>query len=52
MSNAYTYLKYIFETKEDNEAFNKSDIYDILSQGSKGDVTVSIQGSTLMKTSL
>jgi hypothetical protein len=42
----------VFETEEDDEALDTADITDILSQEAEGDLTIDIQGSTLMKTTL
>jgi hypothetical protein len=42
----------VFETEEDNEALEKTDITDILSQEAQGDLTVDIQGSILIKPTL
>ena len=40
----------VFETKEDDEAMEKTDITDSLSQEAQGDLTVDSQGSILMMT--
>ena len=46
------HISEVFETEEDDEALEKTDITDILSQEAQGDLTVDIQGSILMTTTL
>ena len=46
------HISEVFATEEDDEALEKTDITDIVSQEAQGDLTVDIQGSILMTTTL
>jgi hypothetical protein len=46
------HISEVFETEEDDEALDKADITDILSQEAEGDLTIDIQGSPAMQKSL
>ena len=46
------HISEVFETEEYDEVLEKTDITDILSQEAQGDLTVDIQGSILIKTTL
>ena len=46
------HISEVFETEEDDEALERTDITDILSQEAQEDLTVDIQGSILMTITL
>ena len=46
------HMSEVFETEEDDEALDKTDITDILSQEAEGDLTIDIHGSILITTTL
>ena len=46
------HISEVFETEEDDKALEKADITDIFSQDAQGDLTVDIDGSIRMMTTL